>query len=340
MSSIALPMEKQIRHFFPFTAVAAETTPTTFIASASNGEIQILDAGTNDGAFYLLKKDYRGTVVKSDLIKPKNITYLKGTAPVAKVGKTQVFTVASVVAGAVYNLSLKIHYANSEKNFMYISASQKATASDTPTTLLTKLAKLLGDNLANSIHTSTNIAGSDTIIAGTTVKKNKYFTLTQVAGALTIAEKDWILDGYVPGLKTFDQLMWNAEIESASDTALAGITKTATLPTYAKGAGYQMIELERYLVGHRGAEFGEPHVTTAFRREYECSTDETYYCLDLKYYDVSRNDPYQSDKMLTLVSTDPVALDTIGFAIEAKMGGAEGDYWTELDPAQDGADNV
>ena len=338
MSSIALPMEKQIRHFFPFTAVAAETTPATFIASASNGELQILDAGDSDGSFYILKKDYRGTVVKSDLIKPKNITYLKGSAPVAKVGKRQVFTVTSVVVGAVYNLSLKVHYANSEKNFMYIMASQKAVTGDTPTTLLTKLAKQLGNNLANSIHTSTNIAGTDTVIVGTTVKKNKYFTLSQVAGALTITEKDWILDGYVPGLKTFDQLMWNAELESKSDAAVAVFAKTATVPVYAKGQGYQMIELERYLVGHRGAEFGEPDVTTAFRREYECATDETYYCLDLKYFDVSRNDPYQSDKMLTLVSADPIALDTIGFAIESRM--AEEDNWTELDPAQDGSDNA
>ena len=337
MSSIALPMEKQIRHFFPFTAVAAETTPATFIASASNGELQILDAGDRDGSFYILKKDYRGTVVKSDLIKPKNITYLKGSAPVAKVGKTQVFTVTSVVVGAVYNLSLKVHYANSEKNFMYIMASQKAVTGDTPTTLLTKLAKQLGDNLANSIHTSTNIAGTDTVIAGTTVKKNKYFTLSQVAGALTITEKDWILDGYVPGLRSHDQLMWNAEIESKSDLALQTVVKTSTVPVFAKGAGYQMLELERYFVRHRGAEFGEPDITTAFRRDYEIDVNESYYCLDMKYFDVSRNDPYQSDKMLTLVCTDPIELDKIGFAIEAKMGLSEGDKWVELDPAEDGA---
>ena len=344
MSSISLPNEKQIRHFFPFDAVASETTSATFITSASNGELQLfMENGTTTpgtGDFFILRKNkITGVVSKSDLITPKDITYLKGTAPRSKTGKTNVFTITTVTVGAVYNLTLKVHYANSEENFMYFMGSHKAVTGDTPTTVLTKLAKQIGDNLAASIHTSTNIAGNDTIIAGTVVKKNKYFTITQVAGALTIAEKDWILDGYVTGLKTFDQLMWNAELETQNEIALAGFAKTSTLPVYANGQGYQILELERYLAGHR-MEFPGPDITLSFNNQYETSKSSTYYVLDLKYSDVSRNDPYKSQKMLTLVSTSAIALDTIGFRIEALMGGSEGDFWTELDPNQDGADNI
>lgn len=343
MSSISLPYEKQIRHFFPFNAIATETTPATFLATASPGEIQLFTENgttTGTGDFYILKKDLTGKVVKSDLITPKDIKYLRGTAPRAKVGKTQVFTLSGITPGAYVGLSLKVHYGNSEQNFEYMYASTRVAATgDTPTTVLTRLAKQLGDNLANSMYTSTTIAGTDTIIAGTTIRKNKYFTITQVAGALTIAEKDWILDGYYTGLKSFDQLMWNAEVETKNDAQLAQITKTATAPVYATGQGYQMLEMERYLVGHR-AEFDGPDLTLGFHRAYEVQVGSTYNVLDLTYFDVSRNDPYQSDKMLTLVCTNPEAIDAIGFRIEALMGAAEGDIWNELDPAQDGSDNA
>jgi PHD/YefM family antitoxin component YafN of YafNO toxin-antitoxin module len=346
MSSISLPNEKQIRHFFPFTAVATETTAATFIASASNGELQLFmenGSTTGTGDFYILRKhSVTGVVSKSDLITPKDITYLKGTAPRSKTGKTNVFTITAPVVGATYNLSLKVNYANSEQNFQMFLGSTVAATGENAATVATRIAKQLADNLANSITTSTTITGTDTIISGTTARKNKYFTITvsgTTTATLTITEKDWILDGYVTGLKTFDQLMWNAEVETFTTAAAATVTKTKGTPVYATGQGYQMLELERYLVGHR-LEFPGPDITLSFNNQYEIDKTETYYCLDLKYFDVSRNDPYQSDKMLTLVSTDPVELDTIGFRIEELMGGSEGDYWTELDPAQNGADNA
>lgn len=306
MSSISLPYEKQIRHFFPFTAVATETTPATFIAAADPGEIQLFTENgttTGEGDFFLLKKDLTGKVVKTDLITPKDITYIKVTSPRAKVGKRQIFTLSGVTPGAVVNLTFKVHYGNSEENFQFLFASTKVAATgDTATTVLTRLAKQLGDNLASSMYTSTNIAGTDTIIAGTTTNKNKYFTLTQVAGALTIAEKDWILDGYVTGLKTFDQLMWNAEIETKNDAQALQIVKTATAPVYAVGQGYQMAELERYFVGHR-AEFDGPDLTMGFHRASEINLAGSYTMLDMSYFDVPRYDPQRSDKMLILVST-------------------------------------
>lgn len=343
MSSISLPYEKQIRHFFPFTTVSAVTTPALFIQNATPGQIQLFTENgttTGKGDIYTLKKDATGKVVKSDLITPKDITYLKGTAPRAKVGKTQKFTLSGVTPGAVVNMTLKIHYGNSEENFEYMFASTKVKATgDTATSVLTRLAKQLGDNLANSIYTNTTISGVDTIIAGTTIRKNKYFTITQVAGALTIAEKNWILDGYYPGLKSFDQMLWNAEIETKNDAQAEQVVKTITTPVYATGQGYQMLELERYFVGHR-AEFDGVDQTLGFHRKYEVDVNKSYFCLDLKYFDVSRNDPYQSDKMLTLVCDSAIELDKIGFRIEAFMGANEKEIWNELDPAQNGSDNV
>jgi len=322
MSTISLPSENQIRHFFPFEAIAAETTAATFIASASAGEIQMLNedgVAAVTGDFYFLKKNLNtGKLEKSDLITPADITYEKLTAPRNKTGKTQVFTLTTAVVGAVYNMTLKLNYATSEENFMVFHASTKGITGDTVTTLLTRLAKQLGDNLAASIHTSTTITGTDTIIAGTTVLKNKYFTLSQVAGVLTITEKDWILDGYVTGLKTVDQIMWNAEIASSSETAVAGIAKTATVPVFANGQGYQMKELERYLVGHR-QEVDNYDVTLGFNRDSEIAIGSDYYVYDIAYFDLPRNNPNRSRKQLTLVSVDQTDIEAIQTAVQALL---------------------
>src|SRR5690606_13715877 len=208
---------------------------------------------------------------------------------------------------------------------------------DTTTTILARLGKSLADNLAASVNTSTKVAGTDTINGSITALKNKYFTVSVAGSALTIAEKNWILEDFRVGLRTMDQLMWNAEITGGT-AAVANTTKTVTAPVFAKGQGYQIIELERYLVGHR-AEFETKDITLSFGRQYDTDINKTYYVLDMKYFDISRDDPKHSDKMLTIVSEDPLVIDAIGFAIEARMGLTEGDLWVELDADADGADN-
>jgi hypothetical protein len=350
MSTISLPYEKQIRHFFVADAIATETNIQDFIASASIGEMQIFDQEGNaidytSGAlvgkdFYLAKKNNKGGISKTDMITPKDITYLKGTKPVAKTGKTQTFTLgAAPTVGKEYMLVGKVHYGNSEENFITFWAGDIAKTGDTATTLLSRIAKQMADNLAASVNTAAKAnAGEDTIEGTTKAKKNKYFTLSVAGSTLTVTEKDWILDDFRVGLRTHDQLMFNFELQSADEQD--NITKGGTAPVYAKGQGYQMIELERFLVGHRAETTDTLDSTLGFGRNYDTDIAQSYHVLDMKYFDVSRDSEKHSDKMLTITSTDPKVIDAIGFAIEASMGKSEGTAWTELDPAADGADNV
>ena len=348
MSTISLPHEKQIRHFFLADAIASETTISTFISGSSIGEIQIFDIDGNafdytnaptNKDFYIAKKNNKGGISKSDFITPKDITYLRGTAPVAKTGKTQKFTLASApTVGTEYRLIAKVNYHNSEENFITFVVGEKAVTGDTQNTILAKLAKQMADNMANSINTSSKVAGTDTIISGTTANKNKYFTFAVATNALTITEKDWILEDFRVGLRTQDQLLWNFEIQG-TDAVMANVTKTSTAPVFPTGQGYQVIELERYLVGHRAETTELLDSTLGFGRKYDTDINATYYMLDLKYFDVSRDSEKHSDKMLTIVSESALVIDAIGFAIEAAQGFTEGDNWTELDPNADGADN-
>lgn len=433
MSTISLPYESQIRHFFVFDAVASETTIATFDATASIGELQIFGAdgltATTTGDFYIAKKNQKGALSVSDKITPGNITYISGVSPVSKVGKSQTFTLASApTVGEEFILTCKVHYGNSEENFITFVAGELAVAGDTQDSILGRLTQQMADNLARSINTTSNESGTDVISGsaaagsvqltggasgtvdsitvdgvelltaavafntdldttasdvadainanvtvpnyvasvstdtvtitsldagvsgnglvvasgattittsdtnlaggadGLSAKKNKYFTLEASNDAVVITEKDWILDDFRVGLYTNDQLMWNFEMYSPDTTENAKITKTSTPPVYAKGQGYQMIELERYLVGHR-AEFDYLDRTLEFGRDYDVSTGSQYYSLDLKYYDTSRDDPKHSNGMLTLISTSNTHLNTIGNAIESRDATA---VWTDL----------
>lgn len=339
MSTISLPNEKQIRHFFIADAIATETDIASFISGASVGEVQIFDvngqafdnltAPTDGGDWYIAKINNKDGVSKSDFITPGDTTYLNGVSPVAKVGKTQVFTLGGApTVGDEYRLNLKLNYGNSEENFITWVVGAKAVTGDTADTILTRLAKQLADNLANSVNTSSKEKGEDTIIAGTTARKNKYWTITVDSSALTIAEKDWILEDFRVGTRTHDQLLWNAEFQGY-DEVLENVTKTETLPVFPKGQGYQIIELERYLVGHR-AEFDLVDYTLSFGRMYDTDINATYYVLDLKYFDISRDDPKRSDKMLTIASTDVAVINALGAAIEAAMGGGAGELFPPL----------
>lgn len=351
MSTISLPYEKQIRHFYVADAIAAETTQATFIASASIGEMQIFDQAGNAVDYtsgelvgkdlFLLKKNQKGGISRTDLITPKDITYLKGVKPRNKVGKSQVFTLSGApTVGAEYLVSGKVHYGNSEENFITFWSGEKAKTGDTANALLRRLGKRIADDLGNSIHTAAKANTADVNVAtapNVVAKANKYFDVTVAGSALTITERDWILDDYRVGLRTHDQLMFNFEITSTQDED--NVVKTQTTPVYAQGKGYQMMELERYLVGHR-AEFETLDVTLSFGRSYDTVASSDYFVLELKYFDTSRDSAKHSDKMLTIISTDAKTIDTIGFAIEAAMGKAEGTTWKELDAAADGADNL
>lgn len=437
MSTISLPHEKQIRHFFVMAGIASETTIPTFISGATIGEIKLFDT---DGAvataattkdFHLVKKNQKGSISKTAPITGSDCTYLKGTAPRSKVGKVQTFTLAAnPTAGEEYRVNLKVNYGNSEENFISFWGGDIAVSGETKTTMAAKVAKSIADNLASSVNTGsqapstvtvagvaatgkitfTGAAGSvdgitvggveimsgsvafdtsltitvaavaaninanvsvpnytataavgvltitsvdpgvvaETVVSDTTTMgstdvnvgtesagtstdtadSNKYFKIGAVAGVITITEKDWILEDFRVGLRSYDQLLWNVELQGV-DAVTANITKTETAPVFATGQGYQMMELERFLVGHR-AEFETKDHTLSFGRDYDTSTASSYYMIDLKWFDTSRDDPKHSEKMLTIVTTTVADANTIGLIIEGMMGYSANDIWVTL----------
>ena len=330
MSTSSLPFEKGIRHFMLFSEVDAAVTSNAFVANGVNGNIVALG---EDGVAWsagkdllFLKKNASGGLAKSDLITPKDISYMKGTAPRAKVGRIQTAKVeAGFVAGTDLYLDFKINYGTSEQNFVNFLASTRVLAGDTVTAIATRLGKDLATQFDRSIYVGYQGGkGTEVMIAGTSVPVNKYFKITQVAGVLTVQEKDFILTDYIVALRSFDQLMWNMVPKSSVDTlgvASTVITSVTTPGVYAKGQGYQMKELEHYLSSHLG-EFSTPDITLGFNRAYEADVNKEYYTIDIKYTDVSAYDPHKSDKQLIFVCETLEEINKIGNAI-ANAGGPD-----------------
>lgn len=322
MSSIALPFEKQIRNFYIVDTVSAITNLEEFATDADPGEVMILSTtgGTVEAnkpfTFYI--KDLAGKVIKTDVVDPKKINYLRQADPRAKVGTIQRFTFGAVTVGKSYTANVRIHFGLSEVNFGTIYASVIAVTGDTPATIAGKLAAQLADNLARDMKTSSP-SNATTSINGQDIKVNKYFDVTVAGAVITIQEKDWILSTYIPGLRSFDQLMWNAEIGTDYFEASTEVTKAVVPGVFAQGQGYQVMELERYLVGHR-AEFPGKDLTLSFNRAYQAKLDETYTMLDLGYFEVPRYDPQHSDKGITFASSTPETINTILTAIKIATG--------------------
>lgn len=318
MSSISLPFEKQVRNLYIADAAATETTIKAFMETASPGEVKIFHetgkAPVAKEPFYICFIERDGKYQKSDIIDPAKIKYKTVKAPVAKVGKKVVHTITAVTAGKGYNLNLKIHAGNSEVNFATIFAGVKAVTGDTPTTVAGKLAAELAKNLAFDVKTATNKAGTTTI-NGVVTKNNKYFTITVTAGAITIQEKDWILDGYVPGVKAFDQSMWRTTCGGSFYSADEQVTTVETPPVYGVNQGYDIMEMERALNFHRKGHFQSNDITNTINAELLAKTSETYHTLDLVFYDDSIYDPQHSDKMLTIASPTEAIVTGLSSAI-------------------------
>lgn len=325
MSSIALPFERQIRNFYIVETVSAITDIETFATTAIPGEVMILSTTggpvTVNKPFTFYIKDLSGKVIKTDVVDPKKINYLRQADPRAKVGSIQRFTFNAVTVGKSYTANVRIHYGLSEVNFGTIYASVIAVTGDTPATVAGKLAAQLADNLARDMKTSSS-SNATTVINGEDIKVNKYFNVTVAGAVITIQEKDWILANYIPGLRAFDQLMWNAEIGTDYFEASTEVTKSTVAGVFAQGQGYQVMELERYLVGHR-AEFPGKDITLSFNRAYQAQLDETYTMLDLGYFETPRYDPQHSDKGITFASSTPATITAIVTAIGVATGETE-----------------
>lgn len=169
------------------------------------------------------------------------------------------------------------------------------------------------DNLAD--YEASNVAGLITITAtNERAEADLAFDANGVAGiaataatttpgvdgtvfGIKISEKDWLPEYYVTGKKSRLFLDFKVDARFPGDS-LPTVTNDAG--SDGSGTGYQVRNLEYYLLGNRqdslrGA--GYPH---NFEAKYDSKLDGTYALLEIGYYDESRDDPMKSKKQITI----------------------------------------
>lgn len=154
----------------------------------------------------------------------------------------------------------------------------------------------------NLAFDANGVAGSAATAATTTAGADG------TAFGIQISEKStYLADYYVTGKKT--RLGINYSV-SASGVDTPTVADTIS-GSPGNGTGYQVRNMEEYLLGNRQDTFrgaGYPH---NFPEHYDSELDANYNCIDLEYYDEGRDDAQvKSKKQLTIFVKEPVGTYT------------------------------
>lgn len=293
------------------SAIASETTAGTFAATASAGEIQVVNewgnAPVGKGKFYFVVKHLDGRIRTSDVINPDKITKYATRAAVSPVLPKNVVTIVTATVGDLYEISIKIFNdgALSQENCVLLNGSYTAVTGDDVTAIAV--------GLKNSLNSAQTRMGQT------------YFTVTNSSGAITIQS---ISLPFVTGKKDGRPLDFavKATQVKASDltytttitNVVTGLTANPCDPNYLRDLEYQT----------RGA-FGDSLRGLAYPFDFALQSDvsttaayDTYSLVELEFYDGDRNDHAVQKSPRSLTVAVPVAnlaalKASIDFAIQA-----------------------
>lgn len=293
------------------SAVATETTAGEFAASASAGEIQVVNewgnAPVGKGKFYFLVKHLDGRLRASDVIDPNKIISLATKTAVSPVLPKSVVTVVTATVGDLYEIIVKIHNdgALSPENCVFLNGSYTAVTGDDVTAI--------ADGLVASLNAAQKRMGQT------------YFTITNTDGAITLQSTKL---PFVTGKKDGRALDYSVKFTQVNPKTLeytltgtivnTGLTANPCDPDFLRDLEYQT----------RGA-FGDSLRGLAYPFDFNLQSDvsttaayDTYSLIEIQFYDGDKNDHavQKSPRSLTVAcaAADLAALKaTIDVAVQA-----------------------
>lgn len=313
----------QNRHLFVATAYGDVSD------SASTGTITLKTTagGGNTGkAMYFL---YKGpdTVLRSNLIQIKNLDYVKAIAAkdLRTPFKSQLITLDTDVNGGnlvsgqdyVLRIVLRQWIGMSDKDIYYKEGVVHATSSMTAETFYNKMVESLNLSFSKEI--------------GATKTSNPYLKFTASATGITITEKaqDWKL-----GLERQLPVLFDAEPTTvfvdgedvkwgkvtSQTAAVSKVTIDGDTPT-GRGNGHDIADLEYFALGERGDQYRMVGFPNVIFTKYLVDSNSEYNVLEIHhaFTDTGINS-YESDKDLTIVSTDASVINSIVTAINTATG--------------------
>lgn len=259
--------------------------------------------------FTLTKKDATTVKLPSNAYFEFDKLTTDGTAEIS----TLTFTGASTEAGNV-NVIL-----NGDDNFIPVVAG-------TTTVQATAVKDWINANSSDYTATSsaaivtitskykreeTNLAFDDNGVAGSaaTVATTTPGADGSAFGIQIVEKEDYLSSYYVTGKKTRLGLTYSINA-SGVDTIVPSVVDTVA-GSPGKGTGYQVRNMEEYLLGNRQDTFrgaGYPH---NFEEHYDSILTGNYNIIDIEYYDEGRDDAQiKSKKQLTICVAEAVGTVT------------------------------
>lgn len=286
---MGLAGQNQVRHMYVGTADVADLAA---LKAGSANSLVILGADgaavAAGNAFKLFQKDALGNIISSDTIKPDNVLDVKSVAYTAATPKAVTISALTVDAGTLYTVNIEIqgHGSLSPEDTYLKQGYYKAASGDDQEAIVDGLIASLNRNFSREV--------------GATASTNRSFTFTKTGTGATAA---LVVTGKLDAadfdgdkkIKVYDD--FSVDISCTTYPTVAVTTPFSA----GVGTGYQVVEMEHYLLGERGdfhRSSGYPHNIVG--PGLVATAGGSYDLVEISYFDEGRDEAKKSKKNLTI----------------------------------------
>ena len=311
----------QNRQFYVATEVA---TSVTEASKAGAILAKTIDNGVNKELYFMVKG--ADTVLKSDRIQLKNLDYVKAIAAADMVTPLKSVLVAldanvnsgKPVIGQDYILRINFRqfYGMSDQDQYFKDVAVHATKemNTTPSKFYEALVKAFNLSFSREV--------------GATSESNPYLKFEASATGVTITEKEqsWTLGKEAQEPVYFDIVPTTIYVDGADEIWGTVTDKTPTkakavVGTTGVGNGKKIADLEWFCMGERGDQYREIGYPNNIDTKYLVDPTKQYNVLEIHYAFTDEGiSSYNSEKDITIVSTDATVINALVKAINAATG--------------------
>jgi hypothetical protein len=289
---MGLAGQNQVRHMYVGAPVDVATV--TLLKAEAVNSLQVLgstgEAVALGKAFKMYQKDALGNIISSDTIKADNVLHADSVAYKAPTDKVVTISALTVDLNTLYTVSIEIHgHGSLSPEDTYLKqAFYKAVTGNNQEAIVDGLIASLNRNFAREI--------------GATATSNTAFTFAKTGTGATAAL-------VVSGLAQTAGFDGNKKTKIYDDFSVD--IKCTTYPTVAVttpafagvGTGYQVVEMEYFLLGERGdAMRTNGYPFNIVGPDLVAQAASKYNFIEITYFDEGRDEAKKSKKGLTIAT--------------------------------------
>ena len=289
---MGLAGQNQVRHMYVGDAPSGVSTLATLKSAGVASDLIVLSAdGSSVSAgedFKLFQKDTLGNVVSSDTIKAANVISAKSIAYEAAENKAVTISALTVDVNSLYTVKIEIsqHGSLSQEDTYLKQGYYKAVTGNTAEDIVDGLIASLNRNFSREV--------------GATASENPYFDFSKTGSGASAA---LVVTGKTQGTN-FDGDKFIKVVDSFSVDISCETYPTVEVTTPAKdgkGTGFQVVEMEHYLIGERGDYLRESHYPYNLPQVGQfADVSSNYNLIEIAYFDEGRDEAKKSKKGLTI----------------------------------------